>query len=94
MVIFSTNKRNAEKKMKTYMFKKKITVCIRKFLTPLQKNDGPSLTLFSLKNNSVSVHASSDQIFYLFVSFRTVDRAEVINETLTINSVTKRITHP
>ena len=68
---------------------------MRKFLIPsLQKNEGPSLTLFPLKNNSVSVHASSDQIFCLFVSFRPVDRAEVINETLTINSVTKRIIHP
>ena len=66
MVIFSKNKRKAEKKME------KIVVCTKMMLeknvcgdvtfkknhglhkkisyTPLQKNDGPSLTLFSLKN--------------------------------------------
>ena len=92
MVIFSINKKNCLHE--DALFKKNHSLNEKISHTPPQKNDGPSLTLFPLKNNSVSVHASSDQIFCLFVSFRPVERAEVINETLTINSVTKRIIHP
>ena len=66
MVIFSKNKRNAKKKMEkivvctkmmlekmfaeTYTFKKNHDLHKKISHTPLQKNDGPSLTLFSLKN--------------------------------------------
>ena len=79
----------------TYTFKKNHGLHKKISHTPLQKNDGPSLTLFSLKKliPLVCMHRLI-RFFCLFVSFRPVDRAEVINETLTINSVTKRIIHP